>query len=252
MSDTKVTDIVEIENVNISEEELPTVISEQFKTIIEIDKKIQDASHKCEEAKIIANQLILAKGMNQKDAINSTQDAVRAIAISQESLSEAQRVLFENQQRMAEAIRYLLMLGASSIVTCKTVISELEAKLKQASTEKLSTQSREDLIGLIKLLKDQESVLTKQERITEQVKLHGRELVEIHKVDEEQDETDRRHDALIAENATKNIEQDSEIARQQAIDKEHDKQIRFLKLIALLGLSFSVIAIVLAIISFIV
>ena len=252
MSDTKVTDIVEIENTNISEEELPTVISEQFKTIIEIDKKIQDASEKCEEAKLIANQLILAKGMNQKDAINSTQDAVRAIAISQESLSEAQRVLFENQQRMAEAIRYLLMLGASSIVTCKTVISELEAKLKQASTEKLSTQSREDLIGLIKLLKDQESVLTKQERITEQVKLHGRELVEIHKVDEEQDETDRRHDALIAENATKNNEQDSEIARQQEIDNKHDKQIKFLKLLAFFNLGISVIAIILAIISFLV
>ena len=49
-------------------------------------------------------------------------------------------------------MRYLLVLGASSIAMNRVVIAELEAKLKQATKEQLSEKAREELIGVIKLL----------------------------------------------------------------------------------------------------
>ena len=61
MSDKNVVDIAELENINISEEELPDVISEQFKAIVEIDKRIADAEISCATAKETADKMILAK-----------------------------------------------------------------------------------------------------------------------------------------------------------------------------------------------
>ena len=161
MSEKNITDLSEIENINISEEDLPDVISEQFEAIVDIDKRIIEAENRCATAKETADKMILAKALNQKDAINATQDAVRSLAEAQTALSEAQRMLFENQQKMADGMRYLLVLGASSIAMNRVVIAELEAKLKQATKEQLSEKAREELIGVIRLLRDQESAFSR-------------------------------------------------------------------------------------------
>ena len=262
MTENKVT---EIENINISEEELPDVISEQFKVIMETDKKIQEAEIGCATAKEIADRMNHAKTLNQKDAINTTQDAVRSLAEAQAALSIAQKMLFENQQKMADGMRYLLVLGASSIAMNRVVIAELEAKLKQATKEQLSEKAREELIGVILLLREQESAFSKQDRMSEQIKSHGKEIETIHRVDEMQDETDRKHDVLIAKNASKNveqdkqieagvrkdIEQDSEIKRQQDIDRQHDEQIKKLKTLVWISLGIAICALVVAIMGYV-
>ena len=261
MSDKNVMDIAELENINISEEELPDVISEQFKAIVEIDKRIAEAEVSCATAKETADKMILAKALNQKDAINATQDAVRSLAEAQTALSDAQRMLFENQQKMAEGMRYLLVLGASSIAMNRVVIAELEAKLKQATKEQLSEKAREELIGVVRLLREQESAFSKQDRMSDQIKSHGKEIETIHHIDAMQDETDKRHDSLIAENASKNVEQDeqiaagvrkdreqdSEIQRQQNVDKQHDEQLKKIKTLAWIGIGIAVCALIVAI-----
>ena len=265
MSEKNITDLSEIENINISEEDLPDVISEQFEAIVDIDKRIVEAENRCATAKETADKMILAKALNQKDAINATQDAVRSLAEAQTALSEAQRMLFENQQKMADGMRYLLVLGASSIAMNRVVIAELEAKLKQATKEQLSEKAREELIGVIKLLREQESAFSKQDRMSDQIKTHGREIETIHRVDALQDETDKKHDSLIAENASKNVEQDkqiaagvkkdveqdSEIQRQQNVDRQHDEQLKKIKTLAWVGIGIAVCALIVAIIGLI-
>ena len=200
---------------------------------------------------------------DQKEAINSTQDAVRSIAEAQTALTDAQKMLFKNQQKMADGMRYLLMLGASSIAMNRVVITELESKLKQASEEQLSEQTREELIGVVRLLREQESAFSKQERMSDQIKSHGREIASIQKVDALQDETDRKHDSLIAENASKNVEQDEKIAasvkkdleqdneihRQQDVDRQHDELLKTVRNLALLGIGIAVIALIISIIA---
>ena len=262
MSDQNVMDIAELENINISEDELPEVISEQFKTIVEIDKRIAEAEISCTTAKETADKMILAKALNQKDAINATQDAVRSLAEAQTALSEAQRMLFENQQKMADGMRYLLVLGASSIAMNRVVIAELEAKLRQATKEQLSEKARVELIDVVRLLREQESAFSKQDRMSDQIKSHGKEIEIIHRVDAMQDETDKKHDSLIAENASKNVEQDeqiaagvkkdreqdSEIQRQQNVDRQHDEQLKKVKTLAWIGIGIAICALVVAIV----
>lgn len=261
MNESNVTEFTEIENINIGEEELPDVISEQFLAIVEIDKKIQEATENCATAKANADKMILAKAMNKKEAINSTQDAVRSLSEAQAALTEAQKMLFENQQRMANGMRYLLVLGASTISMNRVVIAELEAKLKHATKEQLSEKAREELIGVIRLLREQESAFSKQDRMSDQINSHDLEIEAIHHVDAMQDETDKKHDSLIAENATKNVEQDeqiaagvrkdreqdSEIQRQQNVDKQHDEQLKKAKTLALIGIGIAVCALIVAI-----
>ena len=72
MSEKNITDLSEIENINISEEDLPDVISEQFEAIVDIDKRIVEAENRCATAKETADKMILAKALNQKDAINAS------------------------------------------------------------------------------------------------------------------------------------------------------------------------------------
>ena len=256
MTDKNVTEIAEFENINITEQELPSVISEQFNSILETDKRIQEAEEKVTKAKEIANRQVVAKAMNQKDAINATQDAVRSLAEAQTTLSEAQKLLLDNQQKMADGMRYLLVLGASSIAMNRVVIAELQAKLQKATKEELSQKSREELIGVIKLLREQESAFSKQDRMAEEIKSHSVELKAIHQIDEIQNENDKKHDRLIAENAFKNSEQDKrlqervkkdfeqdfELQRQQKIDAEHDKKIKQAKIIAWCGVALSIIS----------
>ena len=248
MEEKSIIDIAEFENIDINEDDLPDVITEQFNAIVEIDKRIQVANDNCEKAKKMANKQILAKGLNGKEAINSTQDAVKSLAQAQESIQEATTVLFENQCKMADGMRYLLMLGASNIAMSRVVITELEAKLKQATKEQLSEKAREELIGVIKLLREQESAFSKQDRMSEEIKGHSREIEEIHQIDLKQDETDKKHDLLIEKSLNKNAEQDKEISRQQNIDKEHDKKIKKANILACIGIGIAVVALIIAII----
>lgn len=222
------------EIISISEEELPGAIAEQFRAIVEIDKKIRLAERNCAAAKNMADSMILHKGLNGKEAIGSTQDAVRSLADAQATLAEAQQLLFEHQQRMAEGMRYLLMLGASSIATTRTVIIELEAKMQQASEEELSDRARDELLDVIRMLRDQESAFSRQERIAGKVKEQGADIEEIRRVDKAQDETDKRHDAKDKEHDEK--------------DREHDEMLAKIKKIAIAGLGVAIVALAVAII----
>ena len=251
MSENIIEDISAIEEIDISEESLPEAVSAQFLAISEIDLRIQEAEKNCATAKEIADKMILAKTLNQKDAINTTQDAVRSIAESQEKLSNAQKTLFEYQQKMASSMRYLLMLGASNIAMSRIVISELEKKLSHATKEQLSENAREELINVIRLLKEQESAFSTQDRLSEKIKIHRTEIDSIHRIDKSQDETDKRHDELIAKNASKNTEQDDEISRQQKVDEKHDKQLRIMKILVGAAMVIAVSALVIAIIALI-
>ena len=248
MDEKDLTNISEINNIEINETDLPEEISAQFQTIVETDKRIQEAEKNCAVAKETADKMILAKAFNQKDAINATQDAVRSLTDAQKALSDAQKMLFENQQKLANGMRYLLMLGASSITMNRIVITELEKKLTQATNEQISENAREELFNVVRLLREQESAFSKQDRMSTQIKLNSHEIESIHRIDAIQDETDKKHDSLIAENTSKNMAQDDEITRQQKVDERHDKQLKNVKTLSWIGVAIAACALIIAII----
>lgn len=68
-------------------------------------------------------------------------------------------------------------------------------------------------------------------------------------MDKKQTEKDVEHDGLIAKNASKNIEQDTEIQRQKKVDEEHDALLKQVKTLAIIGIGIATIALILAIIA---
>ena len=234
-------DTVIVENENITLRDLPLIISDRFKTIAEIDEKIKAAEKKCRESQDKVDALIQANFFTKGDAINSTQNAVKALSDAQNALLQAQTMLFDNQSQMAEVMKYLLLLGASSIAMNRAVTLQLEAKLKQAEEEELSESAQNELKNIIRLLHDQQSAFSRQELLEGSVREHTKAIDLIHNVDAAQDKKDEKHDELIGNNARKNDAQDKK-------DAEHDKEISRLNKLVLVSLIVGAIALVVSIV----
>ena len=69
----------DLEGIEISEEEMPGIISQQFDKIVEIDKRIAVAEEKCASSKALAEKQVAAKGIHKSEAITTTQNAVRSL-----------------------------------------------------------------------------------------------------------------------------------------------------------------------------
>ena len=166
---------------NISIEQLPTIIGNTFKHISEVDRKISNAVSRAEEAKKLADEASQKNagwsffGSDKKEAIEALQSAAISQANALSDSVDANKELFNNQKKMSEALRYLFGLGVANIAANRTVVRELELKLKNASQEELSELARQEITNVILQLRAQEDMQYKLEN-------HDRILRE-HKVD---------------------------------------------------------------------
>ena len=166
---------------NISIEQLPTIIGNTFKHISEVDRKISNAVSRAEEAKKLADEASQKNagwsffGSDKKEAIEALQSAAISQANALSNSVDANKELFNNQKKMSEALRYLFGLGVANIAANRTVVRELELKLKNASQEELSELARQEITNVILQLRAQEDMQYKLEN-------HDRILRE-HKVD---------------------------------------------------------------------
>ena len=166
---------------NISIEQLPTIIGNTFKHISEVDRKISNAVSRAEEAKKLAAEASQKNagwsffGSDKKEAIEALQSAAISQANALSDSVDANKELFNNQKKMSEALRYLFGLGVANIAANRTVVRELELKLKNASQEELSELARQEITNVILQLRAQEDMQYKLEN-------HDRILRE-HKVD---------------------------------------------------------------------
>ena len=166
---------------NISIEQLPTIIGNTFKHISEVDRKISNAVSRANEAKKLAVEASQKNagwsffGSDKKEAIEALQSAAISQANALSDSVDANKELFNNQKKMSEALRYLFGLGVANIAANRTVVRELELKLKNASQEELSELARQEITNVILQLRAQEDMQYKLEN-------HDRILRE-HKVD---------------------------------------------------------------------
>ena len=166
---------------NISIEQLPTIIGNTFKHISEVDRKISNAVSRAEEAKKLADEASQKNagwsffGSDKKEAIEALQSATVSQANALSDSVDANKELFNNQKKMSEALRYLFGLGVANMAANRTVVRELELKLKNASQEELSELARQEITNVILQLRAQEDMQYKLEN-------HDRILRE-HKVD---------------------------------------------------------------------
>ena len=165
----------------ISIEQLPVIIGNTFKHISEVDRKISNAVSRAEEAKKLADEASQKNagwsffGSDKKEAIEALQSATVSQANALSDSVDANKELFNNQKKMSEALRYLFGLGVANMAANRTVVRELELKLKNASQEELSELARQEITNVILQLRAQEDMQYKLEN-------HDRILRE-HKVD---------------------------------------------------------------------
>lgn len=178
--DSEEVDIIE----SISIEDLPAVISESFENVKYIDKCIQETRVKSEESLKLAKSQKAVKGLGvfSKEALESTQVAVKTLAETQIVLVDTQKELFFAQQKMAECMKYLFALGVSNLSMTRIVIAELESKLKQAENEELSQTARDELLDVVRRLRRQESIFIKLDEQDKDIKNASKKIIEQNKV----------------------------------------------------------------------
>lgn len=197
------TDIVTVE---VNANQIPSIIQEQFYGLKALKDNVSEATKKAEFAENSAQAAKekSARLFHKKEAIESLQEAIVDLADAQISAAQAQEVSFKYQQKIAEISKYLFELGVSNIAVNRSVVRELELKLKGASEEELDEFARQEIIAVVKQLKAQEDIMKKQGDLSEKVKVHETTL--------------RKHEQ-------KDKSQDEEIARQAAKDEELSKQV---------------------------
>lgn len=160
-----------IEVPNVSVDQLPKVIGETYSEISAIDEKIKSAISKANKAKKLADEA------SQKNADRSLfhdnkREAIEALQKSNQSLADAlsenvvaNEQLFQNQQKMAKGLSYLFGLGVMSIAANRTVVRELEMKLRDASEEELSDLARQEIYNVVLQLRAQEDMQYKIDNV---------------------------------------------------------------------------------------
>ena len=170
---------------NISIEQLPTIIGNTFKHISEVDRKISNAVSRAEEAKKLADEASQKNagwsffGSDKKEAIEALQSAAISQANALSDSVDANKELFNNQKKMSEALRYLFGLGVANMAANRTVVRELELKLKNASQEELSELARQEITNVILQLRAQEDMQYKLENHDRILREHKEDIDKI-------------------------------------------------------------------------
>ena len=176
-----VAEIVEdISGVNI--ENLPSVLSSQFDKLNLLQYNVEKSLDMAIEAKIKSEDAYVKMGIfdySKKDAIKLLQEASKGLAEGIMTAAEAQKVSFEYQTKLTEITKFLLRLGLSNIAMNRSVVRELELKLKGASEEEISDLAKQELKNVIMQLKAQEDIMNKQAKLTDKVKQQNK-LIEFH------------------------------------------------------------------------
>lgn len=170
--------ILDISMVNA--EELPFVLSDQFDKLTALESNVQKAVEMAIEAKSKAENAQVKIGLfdfSKKDAINLLQSASEGLAEGIMTAAEAQKVSFEYQTKLTEITKFLFGLGVSNLTMNRSVVRELELKLKGASEEEISDLAKQELKNVIMQLKAQEDIMSKQAKLTDKIKQQNKSIV---------------------------------------------------------------------------
>lgn len=177
--------------IEISPDDVPDIVATQFEQIRVLSEKIELTMAVAEKAKksVETAQSKSARFGKKKEAIESIQKTMGDMAEAQVTAAESQKVSFEYQQELASAIKYLFALGCSSIAANRSVVQQLELKLKGASEKKLSELAKQEILNVVRELKSREDLMKKYNKLSSKVKEHDQRLDEQFKKDIEQDKS---------------------------------------------------------------
>lgn len=178
-------ELVEIESENgvisVNTNEITNIVEGKIDYISQLEKEVENSESSAKDAmNFVGTQMqrYEDKGFlcfhwrsgNNKDIIEDTQEAVEKLAAAQQVSVNAMKKSFEFQKKLAETSKFLFKLGCSNIATNRAAVKAIKDKLNDASSEELSEIARQEMLALVRQLKEQEDVLKKQEVLTSKVK----------------------------------------------------------------------------------
>ena len=186
-------------------DKLPDSISGMITKISDLEKEVINSEKSAKQAMRYVNGQMKryeekGKGIfrhrsgNTKDIIEDTQEAVEKLADAQQVSVSALKKSFEFQKRLAEVSKNLFELGCANITINRTVVLAIEAKLNGASKEQISELARQEMMNVVRQLKQQEDIFKKQEILTSKVKDNVSRL-------DEKDILDKKQSEAIQKNA---------------------------------------------------
>lgn len=196
-------DLIEMESENgiipVNINDIPDIVAGRIEDISNLEKKVRSAEASANKAMdYVGGQMTRyeEKGKwifryragNTKDIIEDTQEAVEHLANAQQVSVDALNQSFDFQRKLAETSQYLFVLGCANITVNRIAVQAIEAKLSGAGKEQLSELARQEMLAVVRQLKEQEDILKKQEFLTLKVKENTARLDEKDVIDKEQSE----------------------------------------------------------------
>jgi len=213
-------ELIEIESengvVSVNTSDIPDIIAGRIEDISQLEKEVKNSEASAQAAMdFVGNQMTRyeEKGKlifkhrsgNTKDIVEDTQEAVEKLASAQQVSVEALKKSFEFQKKLADTSKYLFELGCANITVNRIAVRAIEQKLNGASKEELSELAKQEMLAVVRQLKEQEDILKKQEFLTSKVKENVSRL-------NKKDELDKEQSEKIASLSNENKEQNQKLS----------------------------------------
>lgn len=155
------------------------ILTSQLDKLTILENNVQKAVNMAIEAKNKAENAQVKIGLfdySKKEAINLLQSVSEGLAEGLITVTESQKVFFNYQTELTEITKRLFSIGVSNIAMNRSVVRELELKLRGESDEEISDLAKQELKNVIMQLKAQEDMMNKQARIMDKIKKQQNDL----------------------------------------------------------------------------
>lgn len=201
--------LVNIDTPEYTEEDLSDLITTRIDALNDLEKHILEAEEAADaaikEADDVKNGIIdygiFWDSIDTDRAIEKLQNAVISTAKALEESSDAHKKTFEYQKRLTNISYGLFRLGATNIAHNRSLVREIELRLKGASEKEISELARNELVRVVTQLKEQEDLQKKLARLKEEVKTLKKSQNDINDsltvIDADKDILDQKTEGLI-------------------------------------------------------
>ena len=246
-----------VETIDLTD--VPAAVDGCLSNLTDVQKKVSEAISKAATSKSLSTD---AKAVTLKwykigdkaKAIEALQTAMVGVADAQGDQAAAIKMLLDYQQTVAKGMKFLLALGVYNVANSRTVVKQLEMRLKNASEEEIGEMARNEVRAVIAQIKAQLDLQEQQTRLAEahkrvkvQVSVNERGIASLAEHEQRQDmelkahrqagerlerelerqaQKDKEHDVALQNQRNKDKEHDAELKRQSQKDAEHDAELK--------------------------
>jgi len=224
------------EVITVNVDNVPEIIASQIDSITALEEKVKTSDTSAKKAMDYVDDqmkryeekgkwIFKHRSGNTKEIIEDTQEAIEKLAEAQQVTVDALKQSFEFQRKLAEASKYLFDLGCANITVNRIAVRAIEAKLSGASKEKISDLARQEMMAVVKQLKEQEDILKKQEFLNSKVKEHAIRLDSKDDIDKKQSSKIESLDAAHKQDHSKISEIIDTLSDKDRIDTEQTNRL---------------------------